>query len=573
MLEVAQRLELSAFDVVPTDMGYGEATFGIYINEPQVALLRSFLKKNAYDCLIMGHVAYYQVPPDLQDLIIEKVNAGMGLIWSTPILYKPEYYTKEGHGYPPKVRDYFFKDAKRTELDAIKIKTPRMGNLASPNMCEVGKGRFAFIGSGYWGLSEQDIRFNETYRYWEYQYAAWAKLIEWAAHRDPEVRVSDITFENNEFQVKLKNLATKDRSAKVTLRVVDRFETELASFEKTLALTGMASALPSSEVAGFTLKEPLPAGMHFAQVLAYDEDGGVYDFGALEVDAPGVVRIASAEPTSQTFQPQGPVELNLKVKNEGNAEQKVALRAALEDAHGRCVVVEKRELTLKPGEQDVPLSLDSRDVHTVLARAYLTLEQDGRTLHREIARAYLRQPRTFDDFMPAACYGAVYYAPTYLIRLAMPVLRDIGIRVVMGERDPETELGLRTCPMNAGVTRDKDGNGNSIGNWNDKLERGFCIHDPEDLSFGAEGIRRSVGEGEVGKGSAWRKYTPIFYGIWDEPGIIYASNTAAVDLCWTTYTINALREDLKKTYGTLEALNAEWETDFTSWDSVVPISL
>ena len=571
VLEVAQRLELSAYDVVPIYMGRGEARFGIYMREPNAALLRSFLKKNEYDCLVMGHVGYWHVPPDVQDMIIQKVNAGMGLIWTKPIFYNMDYYRKEGHGYPPKVRDYFLKGAKHAALGVMEIKTPRMGALHRPKVKEVQKGRFAYVPSGYWGLSEQDIRFNETYRYWEYQFAAWARLIRWAAHRDPEVQLTAITHEGDEFHVKLKNTARDDRPVKVSLRVVNRFEKEAGAAEKKLTLNGTVSALPSGETVRLTLGKALPAGMHFVQVIVYDEKGRVHDFGAVELNVLGAITFASAEPTSQRFETTKPVGLRLVIKNDNKEPKKITLTASLEDAFSRKVTELQRELTLQPGENKTSLSLEPRDIRTVLARARLALVQDGRTLHEEMVRAYLRQPRTYDDFIPCACYGYVYTTPTYLMHLAMPVLRDIGIRVVMGSRDPETEAGLRTCPMNAGGTRDKDGNPNSIGNWNEKLWRGFCLHDPEDLEFGAKGIHKAITEGRYGKGSAWRKYTPIFYGIWDEPGVIYASSRANVDLCWNPHTLNAFRQDLKRTYKSLDALNAEWETNFTTWNSVIPM--
>lgn len=570
-IEVAQRLELTSYDVVPMYMGVGPAAFGIYMHEPQATLLRSFLKKKHYDCIVLGHTPCWQVPPDVQNLLIQKAEAGTGLIWSKYLLYKPEYFTKQGHGYKPEALEYFIKGARHIKLDALEVKTPRMGALARPKVRDVKRGRFAYVHSGYWGLTEAQARACETSRYWEYQFLAWAKLIRWASGRDPEVRLASIEYEDGEFLLKLKNTTNRDQTVRVSTRVVDRFEQTVASVSKEATLSKLASSAPSSVDLRLRTDGPLPAGMHFVQVIVHDKKGRVHDFGALEINVPGQVVIASAKPLRQRFDPGGTVELAITLENKRRGAARVTLAAALQDAHGRRVTRHSRALALEPGSTKIRLSLEPRDIRTVLAYAPLILREGDRVLHEERTRVYLQQPRTFDDFMPAAYYGWVYGTPTYLLHLAMPVLRDIGIRVVMGSRDPETEAGLRVCSQSVGVARDKDGHGNNIGDWNDKLERGFCLHDPEDLAHAQKQIRKTVVEGQYGKESAWRKYTPIWYGMWDEPGIIYASSRANVDLCWNPLTLEALRRDLKRIYGSLEALNAEWETNFTSWESVVPM--
>jgi hypothetical protein len=67
---------------------------------------------------------------------------------------------------------------------------------------------------------------------------------------------------------------------------------------------------------------------------------------------------------------------------------------------------------------------------------------------------------------------------------------------------------------------------------------------------------------------AQRAYSPLFYNLADEPGI--ADTSAAWDFDFSPASLEGLRQWLRRQYGTLAALNREWETHFTSWDEVMP---
>lgn len=63
-------------------------------------------------------------------------------------------------------------------------------------------------------------------------------------------------------------------------------------------------------------------------------------------------------------------------------------------------------------------------------------------------------------------------------------------------------------------------------------------------------------------------YRPIFYDLGDESGI--ANLAAAWDFDFSDESLEEMRGWLKEPYGTLEALNNEWGTQFSSWDRVMP---
>jgi hypothetical protein len=91
-----------------------------------------------------------------------------------------------------------------------------------------------------------------------------------------------------------------------------------------------------------------------------------------------------------------------------------------------------------------------------------------------------------------------------------------------------------------------------------------CVNDP----VVAETMRRRTGV--VMDGLAEARHLSLLYDLRDEPSI--TSFLLASDSCFCEHCLARMREWLKGRYGDLDALNAEWQTDFASWDEVVPMT-
>lgn len=68
--------------------------------------------------------------------------------------------------------------------------------------------------------------------------------------------------------------------------------------------------------------------------------------------------------------------------------------------------------------------------------------------------------------------------------------------------------------------------------------------------------------------NSYARYHPIFFNLGDEPGI--ADLSAAWDFGFSQSSLNAMRKWLRMQYGTLNALNSEWGTNFRRWHDVTP---
>ncbi len=89
-----------------------------------------------------------------------------------------------------------------------------------------------------------------------------------------------------------------------------------------------------------------------------------------------------------------------------------------------------------------------------------------------------------------------------------------------------------------------------------------CLHDKAALAKAVARLRTAVRKQE--------RYKPFFYAHCDEAGV--ADLVTAWDFCFDPRTLAAMREWLLEQYGSLDAINAQWGTDFATINDVVPLS-
>ncbi|MGC9004124.1 MAG: beta-galactosidase trimerization domain-containing protein [bacterium] len=94
------------------------------------------------------------------------------------------------------------------------------------------------------------------------------------------------------------------------------------------------------------------------------------------------------------------------------------------------------------------------------------------------------------------------------------------------------------------------------------LIRKPCFHDPAFWEKTEKELKDTI--------SLYAPYKPLLYDLRDEPSIGSFANP--MDYCFSPYTLQAFREWLKTQYGSLEALNKEWDTNFSRWDEVEPMT-
>ncbi len=111
---------------------------------------------------------------------------------------------------------------------------------------------------------------------------------------------------------------------------------------------------------------------------------------------------------------------------------------------------------------------------------------------------------------------------------------------------------------------DADWNGYTRSRDRKFLVRKPCLHDPNYLEGAKQDIRGKV------RRFASADQPPILYNLGDECSI--TSFASPMDYCFAPHTLDAFRSWLREHYGTLDALNAQWETAFAAWSEVLPMT-
>lgn len=96
------------------------------------------------------------------------------------------------------------------------------------------------------------------------------------------------------------------------------------------------------------------------------------------------------------------------------------------------------------------------------------------------------------------------------------------------------------------------------------FQKKACLNDPKVI----DGIRTRIDE--LMDSLKDVRDLSLFYDLRDEPSV--TSFLLASDLCFCEHCLTRMREWLKAQYGTLASLNAEWGTQFSSWDAVEPLT-
>ena len=100
------------------------------------------------------------------------------------------------------------------------------------------------------------------------------------------------------------------------------------------------------------------------------------------------------------------------------------------------------------------------------------------------------------------------------------------------------------------------------GRKKDAMVREYCFDDPAYLSWARGRMKECV--------TAQVKNNPVLYDIRDELATTISANPFDYD--FHPLALTGFRNWLKQSYGTVEKLNAQWETKFASWDAVVPFT-
>lgn len=620
VIELAQRLDMDYIAPtigIPRYLGYTEGMFGAAMTVDKIMDdLRKYLTQDL-DVILIGGLRGDILSDDVIDLILDKVRAGTGLVWANPNnmpdrLWEAlplrgleagsrplaQWRAEQSHwltagipweALPPTTMSRY------SEAGTTLARADRYPLLA---IGDYGQGRTVALGySTSWqgpgnyatGLTPWILFAPTRFAYWEYYHCLLAKCMLWAGRREPQVTINALTVEPAELlqgegagtvQMRLNN-SGPTTTLKASVRVVDEFGATVAQFEHELSVPAGESA-PELALPG-----NLTGGLHLVDVILRAGQSTV-DFGSTSFTVRPRVEVAALKLADDRIYRAGDnVEATATLRGIAPDPAQVAVRATLRDDYGR--VIAAQSLNASPAG-DLSVKLPVPEPLTTLNWLRVEVVDAAGTVLDAAEHKVLTMPRHFEnrDFKPwcGMLWGnpAGPYSREYLIPGAAAQVRKLGVDTVLcsgnwlidEELRNAFEHGFRMQVMgvvgpvlNVGEVRGEGRMGylkqrEEYARTGDKkyLERPYCLNDPQVLDEVAATVERVA--------TAAARYRPVGYNCGDELSMTYY--VTPYDYDFSPPALQAFRDWLRDQYGTLPALNAEWQTNFATWDEVMPMT-
>lgn len=616
-VELAQRVDM---DYIAPTIGKGDGLGGSKLgqgltHEQAVANVRKALQGDL-DVIVIGGLNGSIFPDDVVELILEKVRGGTGLVCINPNNYvdamwaalpfsasaggsKPEYTwaATEDHyltrGVPlDRMPPAGTSPYKLAEGAQVLAKADRWPLLA---VSELGDGRIVCLayctswqgpGSYMNGLTPWIQSAPTKFAYWEYYFSLIAKCMTWAAKREPTLQIASIIPEQEAYSVRgeqPKLLVSLD-NAGVTGEVVAHVTVTDAHGHTERRFARAIAATPGQATLDILLPQ-LPGGMHMVDIMLEDAAGKRLDWGSVALDVTSPVQIAETQVVDEVYRAGDSVTVSYVLTAGEQAPPQLRRLASLTDALGRLILID--EDTVPAADGHVSFRLPEPLTTTATARIEFH-DQDGLLCATE--RQVLMIPSRWDAREWGSYVSGLWgnpagaYSCEYLQAPASDRTREAGIDVVLtSDRWPEANehrpaFAAGFPALCIGVTADVLRMGSTKGtigmSYDEQKEQYVRTKDKQYLqrpwSLDSDETKKVVTDRiAMATGNAAR-YRPLGYVCGDELSVTYY--TRPFDYDFGPPALAAFREWLKTEYGGLAALNAEWETNFATWDEVMPMT-
>ena len=429
---------------------------------------------------------------------------------------------------------------------------------------EVGKGRVVALGYENYGLApfiRWDAYGEVGDAWWEIWYSLFIRATLWAARQEPPARLRQVSLDpavvtaqdNAPVHVSAEVSEESPAGARLEWQVREGDGEVVLGGEAALSDRAASFSIPTSELAG---------GGYLVDVLL-TADGKRVDWASAPFEVRAPVRISQVSATPTLVEEGKPITATITLT--GPPAPQSSLVVELVDNYQRVIA---RGDAPTPAGPTITVELETDDLLTHIGWVRATLRQGGRRLDRAQVRVDFATPerlRGWDDFE----VNIPFYGPQNYYHW-MPLLdeqyRKCGVTWLM-EPERNFRFTVLAQPSGLGVyhyhRKPLDEQMAAYWETGDRryLERSPCLH---------RDWRETARDEIANKIAPYLKYRPFHYYIYDEPSL--TSYTRAFEFCFAPETRAAFREWLRKQYGNLKALNAEWGTAYTRWQQIEPVT-
>jgi hypothetical protein len=475
-VELCQRLSVEVNRVMTSSFAEAASSshFDQYPNqgakpEEWLDLIREELRKET-DLFIIGKFRWTAFPADIRQTILEKVQAGAGLLYVNPEFEK----TTDGTvgvflatGDPPKppAGQPAAPEGLRVPLKAVDASHPAIRNLVGLRLPQLeskewtdivyagqlGKGRFLAVDysfrfehgnatneacrqmayeGGAWGLVKHSLvsvaRDPEMPCAYEYLMSFLAKATLWAAGREPAERIERFQVEEG-----LKGIRVSCAGAKPT----DSVSLEIRNADGLLG----ARVRQWDRVTGAVDPSPLGCGTYFVNAWLKDASGAVLDWGTVRLDTPAEAKARALEEIRlEVAAPAPGAPLVGGIRLEGNWRADDRLRLSATDNFGRCLW--QREL--RPTAPAVPFRAEFHPGRSIAAVFAAERLHDEKTAER-IEKMLCFSRRELDGDFSFIVWSDFTYDDR-VMRQDMETCRRLGVDATLHVGPPLRDACVRS---------------------------------------------------------------------------------------------------------------------------------
>jgi hypothetical protein len=446
-----------------------------------------------------------------------------------------------------------------------------------------GKGRvvgLAWVGDGFVPDPVDPVETRTGWDYWEYEHALVARAVMWAARREGEVRLSSLTASADGVAFAL--AAPVPRAVEIEARA----KSVLAGPGRTARVRreiGPGESSVSLAASELVPEAGLPGGRQIVDVIVRDAaTGATLDFGAVSFDVPRTASVTGIRPNAEVYRQGDTMSI---VTRAAGALDGLRMRVRLTDDLDRVVHVEEKATK---GERYFFHPLEDFVGRRVQVTAEL-VDARGRVVDqmRHAPLPVVARERRQKEYQALLSFETpVHHQAALRLRRLREQAMTTGFTwggsvndeldiprgyfgVYWYDRGPTTPEGMERAIAEFQETQDFDAlsylaKKELFKRTGDKrfLVRRPCLDDPATLRVLRDVSRTAARAKAV--------YGMDYYFVGDEGSL--GSYADPVDFCFGPHTLAAFRKWLQQGYGSLEALNRSWKSDFTGWDAVVPLT-
>jgi hypothetical protein len=475
-----------------------------------------------------------------------------------------------------------------------------------------------------------------TWPYWEHWWVLITRMIVWAAGRESGVQLEDLQGhlnERGEVVVSFKAAGQAPGPLVAVLQVTDRYGSPIAAPGE--AVQDRAEALGEGWVSAQMLRGaqtadelsllrlgarqvPVPVGQQVTATLGQARAGwnfvriilrearsqAAVDWGllplhydrpplaiqSLEVDrdpvTDGRMLVGQGQPWARIFAPAQPLQLTVHLQGHLPLEPGWRVRAELYDTHRRLLF--RGQQPVQSLERPLVFRYSAPELRNMgLEWRVAVLRGSGPTeqVLATARRRLIAQPPRYWNRLTFTSWSANFLTRClWLHEYLMPLVEELGIDVGM---DSSSELNSGKVYRNKWHNIEHsyigllDYPGSGVPGFRDEkfgekaakyaqsknkslLVREPCLNDPQYRARLGEALRERIRE-------AARVGLPYDYCMGDEMSLTHY--TAYFDYCFSPHCLARFRQWLQQRYGSLQELNAAWQTNFASWEQVMPMTL